>query len=124
MQLGMIGLGRMGGNMVVRLTRAGHQCVVYDRNAEVVAEVGNRIPVFVDGGFRRGTDVFKALALGAKAVGIGLPMLWGLGAFGQAGVDRVLEILQGELKLVMGNCGTQTVAEITPAYVATPDWKT
>jgi 4-hydroxymandelate oxidase len=91
---------------------------------EVVAEVGNRIPVFVDGGFRRGTDVFKALALGAKAVGIGRPMLWGLGAFGQAGVDRVLEILQGELKLAMGNCGTRTVAEITPAYVATPDWKT
>jgi isopentenyl diphosphate isomerase/L-lactate dehydrogenase-like FMN-dependent dehydrogenase len=90
---------------------------------EVAAEVGNRIPVFVDGGFRRGTDVFKALALGAKAVGIGRPFLWGLGAFGQAGVDRVLEILQGELKLAMGNCGTQTVAEITPAYVATPDWK-
>ena len=90
---------------------------------EVVAEVGSRIPVFVDGGFRRGTDVFKALALGAKAVGIGRPFLWGLGAFGQAGVDRVLEILQGELKLVMGNCGTQTVADITRAYVATPDWK-
>ena len=91
---------------------------------EVVAEVGNRIPVFVDGGVRRGTDVFKALALGAKAVGIGRPYLWGLGAFGQAGVDRVLEILQGELKLAMGNCGTQTVADITRAYVATPDWKT
>jgi 4-hydroxymandelate oxidase len=90
---------------------------------EVVAEVGNRIPVFVDGGFRRGTDVFKALALGAKAVGIGRPFLWGLGAFGQAGVDRVLEILQGELKLVMGNCGTRTVADISRAYVATPDWK-
>jgi 4-hydroxymandelate oxidase len=90
---------------------------------EVVAEVGARIPVFVDGGVRRGTDVFKALALGAKAVGIGRPFLWGLGAFGQAGVDRVLEILQGELKLVMGNCGTRTVSDITRAYVATPDWK-
>jgi 4-hydroxymandelate oxidase len=90
---------------------------------EVVAEVGGRIPVFVDGGVRRGTDVFKALALGAKAVGIGRPFLWGLGAFGQAGVDRVLEILQGELKLVMGNCGTPTVSDITRAYVATPDWK-
>jgi 4-hydroxymandelate oxidase len=90
---------------------------------EVVSEVGNRIPVFVDGGFRRGTDVFKALALGAKAVGIGRPFLWGLGSFGQSGVDRVLEILQGELKLVMGNCGTRTVAEITRAYVAAPDWK-
>ena len=52
---------------------------------EVVAAVNGRIPVFVDGGIRRGTDVFKALALGAKAVGIGRPMLWGLGAFGQAG---------------------------------------
>ena len=91
---------------------------------EVVNEVGNRIPVFVDGGVRRGTDVFKALALGAKAVGIGRPFLWGLGAFGEAGVDRVLEILQAELKLVMGNCGTQTVADITRSYVATPDWHT
>ena len=90
---------------------------------EVVAETGNRIPVFVDGGFRRGTDVFKALALGARAVGIGRPFLWGLGAFGQAGVERVLEILQGELKLVMGNCGTQTVAKITREHVATPDWR-
>jgi 4-hydroxymandelate oxidase len=90
---------------------------------EVVAEVHGRIPVFVDGGIRRGTDAFKALALGAKAVGIGRPFLWGLGAFGQAGVDRVLEILQGELKLVMGNCGTRTVADITHAYVTSPDWK-
>ena len=90
---------------------------------EVVAEVANRIPVFVDGGFRRGSDVFKALALGATAVGIGRPFLWGLGAFGQAGVDRVLEILQGELKLVMGNCGTQTVAAITRDRVAAPDWR-
>ena len=89
---------------------------------EVVAEVGARIPVFVDGGVRRGTDVFKALALGAKAVGIGRPFLWGLGAFGQAGVDRVVEIMQGELKLVMGNCGTQSVAKITHDHVATPDW--
>jgi 4-hydroxymandelate oxidase len=90
---------------------------------EVAAEVGNRVPVFVDGGIRRGTDAFKALALGAKAVGIGRPYLWGLGAFGQAGVDRVIEILQGELKLAMGNCGTQTVADINRAYVATPGWK-
>jgi isopentenyl diphosphate isomerase/L-lactate dehydrogenase-like FMN-dependent dehydrogenase len=90
---------------------------------EVVAEVGGRIPVLVDGGFRRGTDVFKALALGATAVGIGRPFLWGLGAFGQAGVERVLEIMQGELKLTMGNCGTQKVSDITRAYVATPDWR-
>jgi 4-hydroxymandelate oxidase len=91
---------------------------------EVVAEVNGRVPVFVDGGVRRGTDVFKALALGATAVGIGRPYLWGLGAFGQAGVDRVLEILQGELKLAMGNCGTQKLSDINHAYVATPAWKT
>src|SRR5262245_21545417 len=90
---------------------------------EVVAEAGSRIPVFVDGGFRRGTDVFKALALGAKAVGVGRPFQWELGAFGQAGVDCVLEILQGELKLVMGNCGTRTVADINRTYIATPVWK-
>ncbi len=85
---------------------------------EVVAAVGGHIPVFMDGGVRRGTDVFKALALGAKAVGIGRPMLWGLGAFGEAGVDQVLAILQAELKLVMGNCGTRTVADISRAYVS------
>jgi isopentenyl diphosphate isomerase/L-lactate dehydrogenase-like FMN-dependent dehydrogenase len=67
--------------------------------------------------------VFKALALGATAVGIGRPMLWGLGAFGEAGVDRVLEILQGELKLVMGNCGTQKVADINREYVTSRNWK-
>src|SRR6185503_18578599 len=89
---------------------------------EVVAAVGGKIPIFLDGGVRRGTDVFKALALGAKAVGVGRPLLWGLGAFGQAGVDRVIEILQGELKLAMGNCGTRTVADITRAYVTTPEW--
>jgi isopentenyl diphosphate isomerase/L-lactate dehydrogenase-like FMN-dependent dehydrogenase len=90
---------------------------------EVTTEVAGRIPVFVDGGVRRGTDVFKALALGAKAVGIGRPFLWGLGAFGQAGVDRVLEILQGELKLVMGNCGTRNVAAINRSFVESPDWR-
>src|SRR5689334_14826470 len=89
---------------------------------EVVAAVGGRIPVLVDGGVRRGTDVFKALALGAKAVGIGRPMLWGLGAFGEAGVERVLAILQAELKLTMGNCGTQKLADITRSYVASSPW--
>jgi isopentenyl diphosphate isomerase/L-lactate dehydrogenase-like FMN-dependent dehydrogenase len=76
----------------------------------------------MDGGVRRGTDAFKALALGAKAVGIGRPMLWGLGAFGQAGVDRVLALLQAELKLTMGNCGTQKLADITRSYVQPSPW--
>jgi isopentenyl diphosphate isomerase/L-lactate dehydrogenase-like FMN-dependent dehydrogenase len=88
---------------------------------EVVSEAGGRIPVFLDGGVRRGSDVFKALALGAKGVGIGRPFLWGLGAFGQSGVERVLEILQAELKLVMGNCGTPTIAAIDRSYVGTAD---
>jgi len=60
--------------------------------------------------------------LGAKAVGIGRPMLWGLGAFGEAGVERVLAILQAEFKLTMGNCGTQKLADITRSYVAFSPW--
>jgi isopentenyl diphosphate isomerase/L-lactate dehydrogenase-like FMN-dependent dehydrogenase len=90
---------------------------------EILDEVKGRVPVFIDGGFRRGTDVFKALALGATAVGIGHPMLWGLGSFGEAGVAKVLEILQDELKMTMGNCGTATLADINKEYVVTPDWK-
>ena len=81
------------------------------------------VSALIDSGFRRGTDVFKALALGATAVGIGRPMLWGLGAFGQPGVDKVLDIMQRELRLVMGNCGTASLADITRDYVVTPDWK-
>ena len=85
---------------------------------EVVAAVRGRIPVLVDGGFRRGTDVFKALALGARAVGIGRPYLWGLGAFGQAGVERVLDILNAEFTLAMRQCGARSIAEITRAFLA------
>ena len=84
---------------------------------EVGEAVGGRIPVFVDGGFRRGTDIYKALALGARAVGIGRPYIWGLSAFGQEGVDRVLEILRAELTLVMRQMGTPSIREITPAHV-------
>ena len=80
---------------------------------EVVQAVGGRIPVIVDGGVRRGTDVFKALALGATAVGIGRPYIWGLGAFGQAGVDRVLQILDTELRLAMVGCGTVKIGDIS-----------
>jgi isopentenyl diphosphate isomerase/L-lactate dehydrogenase-like FMN-dependent dehydrogenase len=79
---------------------------------EVLGAVRGRVPVLADSGFRRGTDVFKALALGAAAVCIGRPYLWGLGAFGQEGVERVLEILQRELRIVMMQMGTPTVASI------------
>ena len=63
--------------------------------------------MIVDSGFRRGTDIFKALALGADAVGIGRPYLWGLGAFGQPGVERALDILMRELRIVMQQMGGQ-----------------
>jgi isopentenyl diphosphate isomerase/L-lactate dehydrogenase-like FMN-dependent dehydrogenase len=84
---------------------------------EVVQAVAGRIPVLVDGGVRRGTDIFKALALGASAVGIGRPYIWGLSAFGQQGVERVLDIVNNELRLAMIGCGTRSVKEITSASI-------
>jgi isopentenyl diphosphate isomerase/L-lactate dehydrogenase-like FMN-dependent dehydrogenase len=84
---------------------------------EVVDAVGGQIPVFVDGGFRRGTDVFKALAIGARAVGIGRPYIWGLASFGQKGVERVLEILRAELTRTMRQCGVASMAQMTRASV-------
>jgi isopentenyl diphosphate isomerase/L-lactate dehydrogenase-like FMN-dependent dehydrogenase len=85
--------------------------------AEVVDAAGSQIPVLVDGGFRRGTDVFKALALGARAVGIGRPYVWALSAFGQQGVERVIDLLRAELQLTMRQCGTPSVKQITRQFV-------
>ena len=85
--------------------------------SEVVEAVGGKIPVIVDGGFRRGTDIFKALALGARAICVGRPYAWGLAAFGQPGVERVLDILHRELDLVMRQCGTRSLKEIGPAFI-------
>ena len=82
-----------------------------------VVEGGGDVPVLVDGGFRRGTDVYKALALGARAVGIGRPYIWGLSAFGQEGVERVLDILRAELQLTMRQCGTPAIRQITRAAI-------
>jgi isopentenyl diphosphate isomerase/L-lactate dehydrogenase-like FMN-dependent dehydrogenase len=84
---------------------------------EVVEGTGGRIPVICDGGFRRGTDIFKALALGAVSIGIGRPYIWGLGAFGQEGVETVLALLRAEFELVMKQMGTLNVAAITRASV-------
>ena len=84
---------------------------------ECVQAAGGKIPVLVDGGFRRGTDVFKALALGATAVGVGRPYLWGLAAFGQRGIEQVVKILQAELAMDMGMAGTGKVSEIDRSYV-------
>jgi isopentenyl diphosphate isomerase/L-lactate dehydrogenase-like FMN-dependent dehydrogenase len=84
---------------------------------EVVAGVRNRGVVIVDGGFRRGTDIFKALALGTTAIGIGRPYIWGLASFGQEGVEMVLTLLRRELELVMRQAGTVSVKRITRDYV-------
>ena len=84
---------------------------------DIVEAVGGRIPVLVDSGFRRGTDIVKALALGAQAVCIGRPYLWGLGAFGQPGVERVLEILRAETRNAMQQLGAPSVKDLTPPMV-------
>ncbi len=84
---------------------------------EIVKTVRGRIPVLLDGGVRRGTDVLKALALGATAVGIGRPYCWGLAAFGQPGVEAVLKILQEEFETIMRQVGATNLSEITRASV-------
>jgi 4-hydroxymandelate oxidase len=84
---------------------------------EVVDGAGAGMKIMVDSGFRRGTDVYKGLALGASAVGIGRPYVWGLTAFGAEGVERVLDILHTELLMTMRQCGTPTLGDITPASV-------
>jgi isopentenyl diphosphate isomerase/L-lactate dehydrogenase-like FMN-dependent dehydrogenase len=84
---------------------------------EVVAAVGGRIPVLLDGGVRRGTDALKALALGAKVVFVGRPPLWGLGAYGQPGVEKVLTILRNELAWAMGLAGRSTIRSIDSSLI-------
>jgi isopentenyl diphosphate isomerase/L-lactate dehydrogenase-like FMN-dependent dehydrogenase len=84
---------------------------------EIIEAVGGRMPVLVDSGFRRGTDIIKALAIGAQAVCVGRPYLWGLGAFGQAGVERVLEILRKETRDAMQEVGAPSIKHLTPAIV-------
>jgi 4-hydroxymandelate oxidase len=84
---------------------------------EVVAGAAGRIPIILDSGVRRGTDIFKALALGATAVGIGRPYIWGLAGFGQEGVEAVLDILGRELEMVMRQAGAPSIGAITRAHV-------
>ena len=89
------------------------QCV-----PDVAAGVAGRAPILVDGGVRRGTDIFKALALGATAVGVGRPYMWGLASFGQPGVEMVLDILRRELQLIMRQSGASSLQGIGKSYIA------
>ncbi len=88
-----------------------------DALPEIVEAVGGRMTILVDSGFRRGTDIVKALAMGAQGVCIGRPYIWGLGAFGQPGVERVLELLRIELRAIMQQVGAPTIKHLTPAMV-------
>ena len=88
-----------------------------DALPEVVEAVRGRVPVMIDSGVRRGGDIFKALALGANAVGIGRPYVWGLGAFGEQGVERVIDILTAELRMVMRQTRTNSIEDITSRFV-------
>ncbi len=88
-----------------------------DALPEILEAVGGRMPVLVDSGFRRGTDIAKALAMGAQGVCIGRPYIWGLGAFGQPGVERVLELLRVELHAIMQQVGAPSIRQLTPAMV-------
>ncbi|MGB9658209.1 MAG: alpha-hydroxy acid oxidase [Pseudolabrys sp.] len=88
-----------------------------DALPEIITAVNGRMPVIIDSGFRRGTDVVKALAIGAQAAGIGRPYLWGLGAFGQEGVERVLDLVRTETRAAMQQCGVRSVKELNPSFV-------
>ena len=85
-----------------------------DALPEIADAIAGRMPIIVDSGFRRGSDLFKGLARGATAVAVGRPYLWGLGAFGQEGVERVLEILVNELSITMRAVGKRSLADIGP----------
>jgi isopentenyl diphosphate isomerase/L-lactate dehydrogenase-like FMN-dependent dehydrogenase len=84
---------------------------------EVVETVAGRLEVYVDGGIRRGSDAVKALALGARAVLVGRPALWGLACDGEAGARRVLELLRDEVELALALCGCTTPQEVAPAHL-------
>lgn len=90
--------------------------------AEVADAVNGKVPVLVDGGVRRGGDIVKAVALGAKAILIGRPYLWGLGAFGQEGVQRVIELLHGELRTALALSGAGSLSALNRSFIR-PAWQ-
>ncbi|HEY3774258.1 MAG TPA: alpha-hydroxy acid oxidase [Solirubrobacteraceae bacterium] len=93
-----------------------------DALPEVADAVGSELDVLVDGGIRRGTDIVKALALGARAVLVGRPLLWGLGIDGSAGARKVLELLLEELRVAMALTGAASVADLDPSIVRPAPW--
>ena len=88
-----------------------------DALPEIVEAVRGRMPIIVDSGFRRGSDIVKALCIGANAVCVGRPYIWGLGAFGQSGVERVLELLRTETYAMMQQVGAPSIKHLVPGMV-------
>ena len=119
--LGAAGGVERGASGIVVSNHGGRQLdtsiATIDALAEVVDAVDGRLDVLLDGGVRRGTDVVKALALGARAVLLGRPILWGLAVDGSRGVQAVLDIIRDELDTAMALCGASTLDEITPDLV-------
>lgn len=117
---------QMGCDAIILSNHGGRNLDTSRSGVEVLPEVmrdlreaglENRIDVFVDGGVRRGTDVLKCIALGAKAVGLGKPAVYAMSAYGQVGVERMLQILREELEKGMRLCGVTRLSELTPAHV-------
>ena len=112
----------VGASAVIVSNHGGRQLdgvlATIDALPDIAARVADRIPVLLDGGIRRGTDILKALALGARAVLIGRPYLWGLAAAGEDGVRQVLDMLRAELELAMALAGAPRISDVTRALVA------
>jgi 4-hydroxymandelate oxidase len=92
--------------------RSGIECL-----AEIAPALKGKVPIFADSGYRRGMDIVKALALGATMVGFGRPYLWGLGAFGEAGVDKVIQIMKAEVIAAMQQLGVTSLKELNPSMI-------
>ena len=112
---------RSGADAIIVSNHGGRQLDTTFATVEVLPEVveaaQGRIEVYVDGGIRRGTDILKALALGARSVLIGRPVFWGLAVDGEAGAKEVLQILRDELDLAMAMCGKPTIADIDRSVI-------
>ncbi|KAJ3299962.1 hypothetical protein HK104_005659 [Borealophlyctis nickersoniae] len=104
--------------------RSGIEILVEVMDALRAAKLDKKVEIYVDGGFRRGTDIFKALALGAKAVGLGRPFLYAMSSYGQEGVEKLIDLLRNEFEMVMRLMGTPTIADIKRSMVITKSLET